>query len=323
MSPASIATRRRGFSLLELLVVIAIIAILIGLLLPAVQKVREAANRIKCTNNLKQLGLAAQNYHDTFGNFPPGAEGPFFALPQFADLKSHGLGSYLLAFLEQDALARQYRKDVSWFDPPNQVVVKTQLPVWQCPSARANRVRDGSVPTVIPPPPEVFDGTAACGDYAGVGFIDAVLASSTLIGGLSGPRNEKEDYEGVFGANCTSRIADIMDGTAHTLLMAECAGRPQLWQGRRLVANLQLSGGPWASRNLFFGRGARTDGTAFYGPCAVNCTNDREVYSFHPDGANAVFADGSVHFLKANIDIRVFAGLVTRAGGEIVSADDY
>jgi len=315
-------SRRRGFTLIEMLVVIAIIAILIGLLLPAVQKVREAANRIKCTNNLKQLGLAAHNYHDAYGSFPPGAQGPFFALPQFADLKSHGLGSYLLAFLEQDSLARQYRLDVSWFDPPNQVVVNTQLRVWQCPSARANRVRDGSLPAVTFPP-EPFNGIAACGDYAGVGFIDAVLASSSLIGGLSGPRNEKGDYEGVFGANRTWRFADITDGTTHTLLMAECAGRPQLWQGRRVVANLQLSGGPWASRNLFFGRGATADGTAFYGPCAVNCTNDREVYSFHPDGANAVFADGSVHFLKASIDIRVFAQLVTRAGGEDVSDCDY
>ena len=316
--------QRRGLTLIELLVVIAIISVLIALLLPAVQSARAAARRMTCRNNLRQLGLAAHNYHERHRKFPPGAVGPMIpAFPQFAGLKSHGLGAFLLADLDQQPLADQYHWNVAWFDPPNQTVVKTQLPVWQCPSARANRVRDGSVPTVIPPPPEVFDGTAACGDYAGVGFIDAVLASSTLIGGLSGPRNEKEDYEGVFGANCTSRIADIMDGTAHTLLMAECAGRPQLWQGRRLVANLQLSGGPWASRNLFFGRGARTDGTAFYGPCAVNCTNDREVYSFHPDGANAVFADGSVHFLKANIDIRVFAGLVTRAGGEIVSADDY
>jgi prepilin-type N-terminal cleavage/methylation domain-containing protein/prepilin-type processing-associated H-X9-DG protein len=313
---------RRGFTLIELLVVIAIIAILIGLLLPAVQKVREAANRMVCTNHLKQLGLACHNYHGDYGTFPPGAEGPFEKLPQFAGLKSHALGTYLLPYLEQEALAKQYRWDVSWSDPPNQPVVNTPLRIWQCPSAPANRVRDGSLPTVTFPP-ESFNGIAACGDYAGVGFVDAVLASSSLIGGLSGPRNEKGDYEGVFGANHTWRFADITDGTTHTLLMAECAGRPQLWQGRRLVANLQLSGGPWASRNLFFGRGATADGTAFYGPCAVNCTNDREVYSFHPDGANAVFADGSVHFLKASIDIRVFAGLVTRAGGEFVSDGDY
>ena len=79
-----------------------------------------------------------------------------------------------------------------------------------------------------------------------------------------------------------------------------------------------LSGGPWASRNLLWCRGATTDGTAFYGSCAVNCTNDREVFSFHPGGANVAFADGSVRFLKSDIDIRDFAKLVTRDGGEIV-----
>ena len=105
--------------------------------------------------------------------------------------------------------------------------------------------------------------------------------------------------------------------------MAECAGRPQLWQGRKPVPNAWLTGGPWASRNLLWGRGATTDGTDFHGPCAINCTNDREVYSFHPTGANVVFADGSVHFLQAGLSIRVFARLVTRAGGEVVSGGDF
>ena len=118
-------------------------------------------------------------------------------------------------------------------------------------------------------------------------------------------------------------LADIPDGTSDTIMMAECAGRPQLWQGSQPVPNLWLTGGPWASRNLLWCRGATADGTAFFGTCAVNCTNDREVYSFHTGGANVVFADGSVHFLKATIDIRVFARLVTRAGGEVVSASDY
>jgi len=105
--------------------------------------------------------------------------------------------------------------------------------------------------------------------------------------------------------------------------MAECAGRPAQWQGRKPVPNGWLNGGPWASRNLLWTRGATQDGTAFYGECAVNCTNDREVYSFHPGGANVVLADGSVRFLRADIGIRVFAQLVTRAGGEVVSGSDF
>ena len=122
--------------------------------------------------------------------------------------------------------------------------------------------------------------------------------------------------------NGARSVADILDGTSHTILMAECAGRPQLWHGRAKV-NLWLTGGPWASRNLLWCRGATPDGTAFYDRCAINCTNDREVYSFHPGGANAVFADGSMHFLKVGMSIKILAALVTRAGGEVIPAEDY
>jgi prepilin-type N-terminal cleavage/methylation domain-containing protein/prepilin-type processing-associated H-X9-DG protein len=311
---------RPGFTLIELLVVIAILAVLIGLLLPAVQKVREAANRMACANNLKNLGLALHHYHGDHDKFPPGAVGPRGpAFPQYAGLKHHTLGTYLLPYLEQQGLSSQYRWDVSWFDPPNQPVVNTQLKIWQCPSAEANRIQDGKLVTVTPPLGVLFSGSAACGDYAGMGFVHADLARTGLIDPPCGPRDPEGHQEGVFPINGTRRLTDILDGTSHTIMMAECAGRPQLWRGRRQVPNLWLTGGPWASRNLLWCRGATPDGTAFYGPCAINCTNDREVYSFHPGGANVGFADGSVRFLKADIGIRVFAQLVTRAGGEVPS----
>src|SRR5713101_1571555 len=324
MLKSSKTTPRRGFTLIELLVVIAIIAVLIGLLLAAVQKVREAANRTACANNLKNIGLALHNYHDTYGRLPPGAVGPFGSFPQFAGLKHHGLGTYLLPYLEQDALYRDYCWDASWFDSQNQRVVKTQLKIWQCPSAESNRFEDGTLPTVTPPPMLPYKGTAACGDYAGMSRVDAELARRGLIDPPNGPRDEQGNYGGVFPVNHTIRLTDIPDGTSYTIMMAECAGRPQLWQGRKPVSDKWLLGGAWASRNLLLVKGATPDGTAFYGTCAINCTNNREVYSFHPGGANVVYADGSVHFLRADIDIRVFARLATRAGGEVVvGADDF
>jgi prepilin-type processing-associated H-X9-DG protein len=197
------------------------------------------------------------------------------------------------------------------------------LKIWQCPSAQANRIMDGSLPTRAPPPGVLFNGTAACGDYAGMRLVDVELVRRGLIDPPGGPLDLQGQYEGVFTVDGTRSLADILDGASQTIAMAECAGRPELWQGRQKVDNVWLTGGPWASRNLLGFKGSTSDGTAFYGPCAVNCNNDREVYSFHPTGANAMFADGSVHFLHAGLSIRVFAGLVTRAGGEVVSGSEF
>jgi prepilin-type N-terminal cleavage/methylation domain-containing protein/prepilin-type processing-associated H-X9-DG protein len=298
-------SKRQGFTLIELLVVIAIIAVLIGLLLPAVQKVREAANRMKCANNLKQIGLALHGYHDAYGKFPPGVvNGPLPEVGVMTDALNGNM-PFLLPYLEQEALSRSYNWNASWFAPENQPGVSQQLKVVQCPSAEPNRVGDYD-PTRT--------GIYADGDYAGFREVPQDLLDSGYVDRPAQP-------DSVLMVNAMCRLTDITDGTSQTILYSEDAGRPQLWhRGRRVVGTL-IAGGPWAARNLIWG--VRTEEDPPPWPCAMNCTNDREVYSFHPAGANAVFADGSVHFLNAAMSIRILAALITRAGGEVVSATDF
>jgi prepilin-type N-terminal cleavage/methylation domain-containing protein/prepilin-type processing-associated H-X9-DG protein len=307
--------KRRGLTLIELLVVIGIIGVLIGLLLPAVQKVREAANRLACTNHLKQLGLALLNYHDTYSKFPPGyAQGPLAEARITKPNVWHGWGVFILREIEQDNLARLYDWDqwsASW---ANQPVVTQPLDIFQCPSApERNRFMTFGA----------FSGgrKGACGDYSPTFGVDPILVDKELIAPLPAP-----DYRGVLVPDQMTRIHQISDGTSNTILLTEDAGRPQLWRAGRAVpgADQTVGGGPWqAPYNGFMLRGSNDDGTGDWGPCAINCTNDHEVYSFHPGGANAVFADGSVHFLPASMSLRTLAALVTRAGGEVISSSDF
>jgi prepilin-type N-terminal cleavage/methylation domain-containing protein/prepilin-type processing-associated H-X9-DG protein len=302
--------RKNAFTLVELLVVIAIIAVLIGLLLPAVQKVREAANRIKCTNNLKNLGLALHSFENTRGKLPPGnVQGPLLE-GGVSEPVTHGWAPYILPFIERQQLLDLYHWDLNLYDPPNQPVATTQLKLFQCPSApEQDRFMTFGAYS--------WGGKGACGDYAPAFSVDSVLVQQGWI-------PPPADYSGVLEPNHMTRLREITDGTSNTILLAEVAGRPRQWSAGRPGPDQTIGGGPWDGFHTgIILQGSEFDGTARPGRCAMNCTNDHEVYSFHPGGANALFADGSVHFLRANIDIRILAALVTRAGGEIVSARDY
>jgi prepilin-type processing-associated H-X9-DG protein len=172
--------------------------------------------------------------------------------------------------------------------------------------------------TVMPPPQEKFVGTAAIGDYAGVRNVHKDLAPTGLIDHpLRGTPDVQGNPEGVFPVNASRGIHAITDGTSTTMMIVEDGGRPDLWRKGNRVDGLVLSGAGWAARGLVSLKGAKTDGADFFGPCAVNCMNDREIYSFHSGGANVALADGSVRFISASIDIRIVARLVTRDGGEV------
>jgi prepilin-type processing-associated H-X9-DG protein len=160
-------------------------------------------------------------------------------------------------------------------------------------------------------------GKGACTDYAGVRDVDRQLVNLGLV-------DRPAKYDGVLASilvttHYLTRVADVTDGTSQTILVTECAGRPQLWRAGRAVPEAYVSptNGAWVAGTLILFQGSTPDGATRPGPCAINCTNYNEPYSFHPAGMNAVFADGSVHLLPADMDIRIFARLVTRAGEEV------
>ena len=315
MNPSRNTRIRPGFTLIEILVVIAIIAILIGLLLPAVQKVREAASRIGCANNLKQLGLAMHNYHDANSALPPAFvnNGPWPPPPYSF---THGWAPFILHYIEQTAVHDLYHWEVPLYHALNQGLMTTHLRVFQCPSTpERNRYTEVG-------PFKVHGTRAACGDYAAtLGVRDSLVPPNTDARGVL--THLPTTALGLAPMSTpTTRLTDIADGQSNTILLAEDAGRPRLWQARVSGGADVLEGGPW---NHYKGgiiiSGSTPDGTVEPGPCAVNCNNDVEVYSFHPTGANVVFADGSVRFLRASLEIRIMVGLVTRAGGEVLGSD--
>lgn len=344
---------RNAFTLIELLVVIAIIAILIGLLLPAVQKVREAAARASCTNNLKQIGLALHNYEGSYGKFPPAAtwthdQGRTKA-PRFPGqlINRHSLWAFILPYIEQDNLARQYDFNSHWSHTQlaqgatsysNATAVATSVKTYQCPSVENPRWHIDTAAGV--------QYRRATSDYAPITGVNPYLAQIGIIASRGTAANysagfDAGPYQGFF-ANVwypeenTTRIADVRDGLSNTVAISEVAARPKMFiRGREVslvltdldnsyngathsLNNLQSTGAPWAQpRNQIVIDGWNPATNDFFGPGVINSTNVSEPYSFHTGGANFVLGDGSVRFIRDTINTNDFASLVTRAAGDI------
>jgi prepilin-type N-terminal cleavage/methylation domain-containing protein/prepilin-type processing-associated H-X9-DG protein len=300
---------RRAFTLVELLVVIAILGILIGILLPAIQAMREAARRNQCTNNLRQLGIGFHNYASVQNGFPP---------RRLTNAPYRGWAVNLLGYLEEVALAKQYDMNKNFYDRANKDCVGLPLPVFVCPAAPAGRTvavwDQSNNPTGV---------TAAVGDYFAANSVDAYWWPAARKNAAADTVNCPALLD-----NAVQPLAAISDGLSRTLLVAEFAGRPDQWVlGRRQASPGGLQWphwwGPWASYQSSIFKTWSADGMTPSGPCTINCNNNWGIYAFHKAGANALLCDGSVHFLHLTLDREVFAGLVTKAGGEVIPADTY
>jgi prepilin-type processing-associated H-X9-DG protein len=299
--------------------VIAIIAVLISLLLPAVQKVRESANKTTCANNLRQQGLAFHNYASSHSNaFPPrGYLGPPAGL---LSPFTHGVKTLLLPYLEQDNLYKAYRFDANWFDPVNRPVVAARLKVMECPSAPrrvALVVQTGNEP--IP----------STDDYAPTAGVTGAVVAAGLLPASTDRQGALANEQIAFGAPSPNAILRITDGTSYTVVLAEQAGKPQRWiNGQQVQPNYPGEAGAsvWAAFSTdVSGRGHLFDGVTSPGPCMINCTNapGGGIYSFHPGGAHILFCDGSVRFVRASIEQYVVYAIFTRSNGEVLTNSDF
>ncbi len=343
--------RRLGFTLVELLVVIAIIGILIALLLPAVQAAREAARRAQCSNNLKQMGLAFHNYHDTHRTFP---------LPEIVSIfgtggvgTTHSWGLSLLPYIEQTAIYDSYDLNLSCWAPANEAAVDTFISGYVCPSnPTSDRGVTYTIPggALLPGVPAVSFTDAGPIDYVATTAVDE---SFLRIAHNDNTINVADDHLEGWGLGAIvvvggptieersgGKFRDIRDGTSNTLLIGEMVGRNELIRNGQVVplsdpeaqAASMVGGGAWA--DPFNGSwelsGRLYDGTGSEGPCAINCSNARcpsptsvyrhaaGLFSRHPGGAQVLLCDGSVSFQSETTSGVVFAALISRAGAETV-----
>ena len=316
---------RRGFTLIELLVVIAIIAVLIALLLPAVQQAREAARRSQCKNNLKQMGVAFHNYHESFKGFP------FAWYATAAPLNAASWGSMLLPFLDQGPLYKRYDFRTGAFTTPasavgtaNTAIISTTLSVFSCPSTPGMALTySAAVPAGALPGLPALAWTAANSDYcASTGVMTTYGIPSASPGG---------SREGALGFGLICPTSLIKDGTANTILVGERTGGSTIYYRGSVPAPAAVqalgptNGGGWGDglNGEHWISGSLADGSGASGPCGINCTNlrGRGYYSFHAGGAHFVMADGRVVFINQTISATTFAALITRSKAEVVG--DY
>jgi prepilin-type N-terminal cleavage/methylation domain-containing protein/prepilin-type processing-associated H-X9-DG protein len=276
--------RHGGFTLIELLVVVAIIGILIALLLPAVQAVRESARRMQCASNLRQIGLALHGYLEAHEVFPPA----------YTRNPGHNMLTFLLPHIELQDVYDRYDWSKPWNDPANRPATRVNLAIFVCPSAPGGR--------------------RYVSDYATCDYLVSTVRDDLLAGGYLNPRENWDPFfkKGAPGQSApATALASVRDGLSNTFMLYEDGGRPLGYSEGRPTGSEGISGAEWASEDAEFW---------IHEVCHVsrmfNCLNTNEIYAFHPGGANFLYGDGSVRFHPESMPAEAFVSLFTRSGGD-------
>jgi prepilin-type N-terminal cleavage/methylation domain-containing protein len=336
--------RRKAFTLIELLVVIAIIGLLIALLLPAVQSAREAARRMQCTNNLKQLGLAMHNYHDSVGTFPIGRMGLNSNYPSYI-VKNSNRRTWALSvmpYIEQGPVFNAVNFSIGFYEAHNLTVRMTYLSAFHCPSDANTTAIEGGSPSGLTGKERYKSNYVV--NWGNTHFIQADTPAGT--GGSNwnhpdpfvGPLGGAIGFGGApFALNRSFNISAIPDGTSNTLLMAEVIiGMDSPSDSTRLDIRGDFYNDDQSCATFTAYIGPNSPNADWLGYCNYDGNNPpcvkvpkstvptyNAARSSHPGGVVALLSDGSVRFFKDSINLAVWRGLSTTRGTEVISADAY